>query len=110
MRSAVHDVLPPQVRRSLAKFGSDLGLARRKRGLTAQMMAERVGVARATFDRVEHGDPSVAVGVYAMAAFVLGLGTPLADLVDARTDEEGLLLEAERLPKRVRPKTKPKAS
>ena len=42
MRSSVLDTLPPRVRRSLAKFGADLAVARKKRRLTTQMMAERL--------------------------------------------------------------------
>ena len=33
MRSAVHDLMPPLVRRSLVKLGADLSLVRRKRTL-----------------------------------------------------------------------------
>ena len=43
------------------------------------------------------------MGAYAQALFVLGFGTPLAELVDQRNDEQGLLLELEHLPKRVTP-------
>ena len=82
MRSAVHDLLPLSVRRSLAKFVADLSLARRKRTLTASMMAERLGVSRATYTRSEKGDPSVALGAYAQALFVLGFGAILGDVID----------------------------
>ena len=109
MRSAVKDVLPPKVRRSLAKLGADLAVARRKRALTMQMMAERLGVAKSTYVRVEKGDPSVTMGVYAMAMFVLGFGEPLGQIVDPRGDEQGLLLDVERLPKRVRVKKEPRS-
>jgi DNA-binding XRE family transcriptional regulator len=109
MRSSVLDVLPPRIRRSLTRFGGDLAIARRKRGLTAAMMAERVGVAKSTYMRVEKGDPTVSFGVYAMALFVLGFGDVFADLADARHDEIGLTLDAERLPKRVRPRKTPTA-
>jgi hypothetical protein len=102
MRSALHDLLPPGLRRSLTKFGTDLARARRKRRLTVEMMAERVGVAKSTYARIEKGDPAVAMGAYAMVLFVLGFGTALGDLVDARRDEQGLLLDEERLPQRVR--------
>ena len=102
-------LLPPLVRRSLEKLGTDIGLARRKRLLTEAMMAERIGVARGTYRSVEAGDPGVGVAVYAMALFVLGLGAPLAKLADASTDEIGLSLDSERIPKRVRPKKKPQA-
>ena len=82
MRSAVHDLLPLSVRRSLAKFVADLSFARRKRTLTASMMAERLGVSRATYTRIEKGDPSVALGAYAQALFVLGFGAILGDVID----------------------------
>jgi transcriptional regulator with XRE-family HTH domain len=110
LRSAVHDVLPARVRRSLARFGADLAIARRKRRLTVAMMTERLGVAKSTYLRLEKGDPTVSLGVYAMALFVLGLGDALGDLVEPRRDAQGLLLEAERLPKRVRVKKRPTPS
>jgi hypothetical protein len=49
------------------------------------------------------------MGVYAMALFVLGFGDAIGDIVDPRRDDVGLLLDAERLPKRVRPKKVPTA-
>ena len=110
MKSAVFDLMPQRLRLSLAKLGGDIALARRKRGLTTAMMAERLGVARTTYVRVEKGDPTVAMGTYAMTLFVLGLGTPFADLADARHDDQGLLLDAERVPKRVRVRKTPRAT
>ena len=107
MRSPLHDLLPPAVRSSLMKFGQDLATARRKRHLTIAMMAERMGVAPNTYRRVEKGDPTVALGAFAMALFVLGLGGALGELADARRDEMGLQLDEERLPKRVRIKKSP---
>ncbi len=107
MKSAVLDVLPPKIRRALAKFGSDLSIARRKRGLTTAMVSQRLGISRSTYQRVEKGDPTVSLGVYAMALFVLGFGDVFGSLVDPGTDDQGLLLDVQRLPKRVRPKTEP---
>ena len=100
--SSLHDLLPPPTRRALAKLGQDLVTARRKRRFTVAMMVERMGVATNTYRRVEKGDPTVAMGAYAMALFVLGLGSALGDLVDPKRDEVGLQLDEERLPKRVR--------
>lgn len=102
MRSFLHDVLPPQTRRALAKLGQDLATARRKRHFTVAMMVERMGVATNTYRRVEKGDPTVAMGAYAMALFVLGFGNALGDLIDPRRDDIGLQLDEARLPKRVR--------
>ena len=107
MRSSLHDMLPPPTRRALAKLGKDLVTARRKRRFTVAMMVERMGVATNTYRRVEKGDPTVAMGAYAMALFVRGLGSALGDLVDPKSDEVGLQLDEERLPKRVRVKKTP---
>jgi transcriptional regulator with XRE-family HTH domain len=103
----MHDVLPGGLRRSLTKFGHDLAVARRKRHLTVAMMAQRTGLAISTYARIEKGDPSVAMGAYAMALFVLGFGEAFANLTDVRRDEEGLVLDEARLPKRVRIKKAP---
>ena len=110
MRSAVEDVLPAKLRRGLKKFGEDIGFARRKRRLTVAMMAERIGVAESTYLRAEKGDPKVAFGVYAMVLFVLGFGDAIAELIDPRKDDQGLLLDAERVPKRIRVKKSPTPS
>lgn len=106
MRSAVLDVLPGAVKHSLTKLGSDLATARRKRGLTVMAVAERMGVSKGTYLRVERGDPTVTLGVYAMALFVLGFGDAFGDLIDPSKDETGLLLDEERLPKRVHMKSR----
>jgi len=71
------------------------------------MMAERIGVAKSTYARMEKGDPAVAMGAYAMALLVLGFGEAMGDLIDVRHDERGLLLDEERLPQRVRPRKTP---
>jgi len=103
MKSTVAETLPPRVKRALAKLGADVALARKKRSLTSLMMAERLGVAKSTYLKVEKGDPSVALGTYAMTFFALGFDDVLGDILDARHDDRGLLLDLERMPKRVRP-------
>ena len=102
MRSSVVDTLPPKVKRALSKLGTDIAVARKKRGLTTAMMAERLGVAKSTYLKIERGEPTVAMGAYAMTFFVLGFDTALGEILDARRDDQGLLLDTERLPKRVR--------
>lgn len=109
MRSNSALRLPPPVRRSLLTLGRDISVARRKRRLTQQMMAERIGVTPFTYARIEKGDPATGLGVYAMALFVLGLGTPMAELAAQSTDAQAILLDTERLPTRVRPRKEPTA-
>lgn len=107
MRSLVHDILPSPARRALAKLGQDVAIARRKRHFTIAMMVERMGVSTNTYRGVERGDPTVTMGAYAMALFVLGFGAALGDLIDPKRDDVGLQLEEARLPKRVRVKRLP---
>jgi DNA-binding XRE family transcriptional regulator len=109
MQSSTLESLPPAVRRSLGKLGADIATARRKRNLTVEMMAERVGAAKTTYLKVEKGAPSVSMGIYAMALFVLGFGDAIGEFIDPRRDDVGLLLDVDRLPKRVRPKRAPTA-
>ena len=59
--------------RSARRMDGRSPCARRKRHVTTAMMCERLGVAKSTYVRVEKGDPTVAMGVYAMALFVLGV-------------------------------------
>ncbi|HXN36379.1 MAG TPA: hypothetical protein VN877_09420 [Opitutaceae bacterium] len=107
MHSSLFDLLPPPTRRALTKLGQDVATARRKRHFTVAMMVERMGVATNTYRRVERGDPTVAMGAYAMAFFVLGLGNPLGELIDPKRDDVGLQMDEARLPRRVRVKQSP---
>jgi len=94
--------LPLPVRRALTKLGADIKSARLRRRITMALMAERAFIARGTLQKVERGDPSVSLGVYATVLFILGLGDRLAILAEPSTDSLGLELEEQRLPKRVR--------
>lgn len=102
--------LPIPVRRALAKIGADIRDARRRRRIPTEMMAERALISRMTLNKVEKGDPSVTLGIYATVLFVLGMTERLADLADPKHDSVGLSLEDELLPKRIHtPRTsKPK--
>jgi DNA-binding XRE family transcriptional regulator len=109
MRSTVEDTLPPTVKRSLTKLGADMALARKKRKLTTMMITERTGVAKSTYFKLEKGDPLVALSTYAMTVFVLGFGDILGEILYPRGDDQGLLLDAERMPKRIRTPKPPRA-
>ena len=64
-------------------------------------MAERAMISRPTLVRVERGDATVAVGLYATVLFILGMTERLADIADASHDRTGLDLETEQLPLRI---------
>ena len=73
-------------------------------------MAERAFISRTTLGKVERGDPSVSLGVYATILFILGLSDRLSDLAEPSTESLGLQLEEERLPQRIRRSKKPEGS
>jgi hypothetical protein len=100
--------LPTPVRRALRKLGHDIRHARLRRRIPLAVVAERALTTQPTLIKVERGEPTVSVGVYATVLFVLGLGDNLATLADAARDAVGLGLEEERLPQRIRRRlTKP---
>ena len=65
-------------------------------------MAARLFISRSTLWRLERGDPTIALGTLATAAFVLQLHDRLADLAAPATDALALSLDERRLPKRIR--------
>ncbi|WP_174901466.1 helix-turn-helix domain-containing protein [Burkholderia pseudomultivorans] len=90
------------VRRALRKLGADIHDARRRRRLTMAVIAERAFTSRATLQRVEAGDPSVSIGIYAAVLQALGLLDGLQEVADAARDTVGLSLATAALPQRVR--------
>lgn len=99
--------LPPNaVRRTLRKLGQDIREARKRRGLTMEVVAERAFTSRKTLQRVEAGDHAVSIGIYASVLHALGLLDSLGDIADLRNDELGQTLSSANLPKRVRTRRK----
>ena len=96
------DSLPLPAAQALRKLGRDLALARRKRGISTNDMATRLFVSRDTLWRLERGDPTVALGTFATATFVLNLHDRLANLAAPASDEVALSLDEQRLPQRIR--------
>lgn len=90
------------VRRSLRKLGQDIRDARRRRGLPAAVVADRAFTSRPSLYRVEQGDHTVSIGIYAAVLQALGLLDELDQIADPSRDAVGLALATEKLPKRVR--------
>ncbi len=94
--------LPLPVRKALRKLGADISAARRRRGITTTLLAERAFIDPRSLARVEKGDAGVSIGIYATVLFVLGLADRLNELADVAHDPLGRSLADEQLPKRVR--------
>jgi transcriptional regulator with XRE-family HTH domain len=86
----------------LRKLGENIHEARMRRRLPMSVVAERASTSRPTLSRLEKGDPSVSIGVYAAVLQALGLLDDLALLADPARDSIGRQLSKEALPKRAR--------
>jgi transcriptional regulator with XRE-family HTH domain len=93
--------LPLPVRRALKKLGSDIREARLRRRIQTTVMADRLQISRPTLRKLEQGDPTVGMGAYATALYVLGMVEHLADLADIARDPVGQQLSSEALPQRI---------
>lgn len=93
---------PIPVARTIRKLGHDIRDARRRRRIPVAILAQRASISRTTLNKVEKGDATVSIGIYATVLFVLGMVDRLADLADPRHDTVGLALEEEHLPQRIR--------
>jgi transcriptional regulator with XRE-family HTH domain len=96
--------LPLPVRRAVRKLGRDIREARLRRRIPAAVLAERASISRTTLFKLEKGDPGVSIGIIGTVLFVLSLDDRLTEIADVRRDEQGLALDEERLPKRIRPR------
>jgi transcriptional regulator with XRE-family HTH domain len=72
--------LSPRLAQACSHLGQNIRIARQRRRLTMQMVAERAGISRVTLSKIEHGDASVTLGAYASVLFVLGLEQQLETL------------------------------
>ena len=70
MRKAAYNILP-NTQNILQTMGEQIKLARLRRNLTVELVAERAGISRASLWKVEKGDPSVAMGIYAAVLHAL---------------------------------------
>jgi transcriptional regulator with XRE-family HTH domain len=89
-------ILLPGPEKILTELGVNLKLARKRRKLTRNLVAERAGIARSTLQLIEDGNPGVAMSRYLQVLFVLGLEKDLlrvaADDLPGRKLQDAALL------------------
>lgn len=94
-------VILPQTQAILTAMGEQIKMARLRRKLSVELVAERAGISRATLWSVEKGAPSVAIGIY--AAVLHALNNMDKDLLHiAKDDVLGRKLQDLDLPIRKR--------
>ena len=94
-------IVLPKMQKLLSQMGEQIRLARLRRHLPAELVAERAGVSRQTVTAIEKGSASVAMGAYAALLHALG-GLEQDLLLIAKDDELGRELQDLDLPQRKR--------
>jgi len=84
-------ILFPKHKEVLKQMGENIKLARKRRKLTQEQVAERADIVRSTLYLIESGNPSVAIGSYFNVLRVLGLQDDFLKL--AADDEFGRKLQ-----------------
>lgn len=94
-------IIMPKTREILEQMGEQIKLARLRRKLSAQLIAERAGISRQTLNAIEKGSSTVAIGSYAAVLHALN-NLDNDFLLVAKDDEFGRKLQDLELPTRKR--------
>lgn len=98
-RSKISQAPPAAVEHSLLQLGRNIHIARLRRKLRLEDLAERVGISRYVMSDIEKGKPTTAIAAYFGAIWALGLSEDLFSIADPERDLEGKALESARAPK-----------
>lgn len=98
--------LLPKHSRLLSGVGENVRLARLRRKLSAQQVADRAGISRTTLQKVESGDPSTALGNLLQVLIVLGLENDFFTLAEndplgRKLQDAGLTVTRKRAPRKT---------
>ena len=99
-------LLLPKAKRILAEVGENIKLARLRRKLSSEQVAERANISRPTLSSIEKGSAGVSIGSYLQVLMVMGLQNDMLAL--AKDDELGRKLQdanmktRKRAPKRTK--------
>lgn len=96
--------LPAAAEVALQRLGKDLAVARKRRGESLREWAARLQVSVPTLMRLEKGDPTVSMGVYATALWLLNRHQALAQAADPKEDLAALEAEVQQAQRRHQPK------
>ena len=98
-------VIMPKGKKILMRLGENIKLARLRRKLGAEQVAERAGISRATLWQIEKGTHTVAMGAYFQVLFVLGLESDFLKLAEddqfGRKIQDAGLIPKSRAPKNI---------
>ena len=97
-------MLSPKTNKILTRLGENIKLARLRRKLSSEQVAERANISRPTLTAIEKGSPTVSIGSYIQVLFVLGLADDFLKVANddelGRRLQDAKLIVKERAPKK----------
>lgn len=97
-------IILPKNLRILTILGENIRLARLRRKLSSEQIAERAGIGRMTLWKIEKGAPTVSMGSYLQVLFILGLESDLQQVAAndplGRKLQDAKLIIKERAPRK----------
>lgn len=102
MTQVTADTVPREILRRLEVLGERIRIARVRRDMGTQELAQECGIGRRSLYRIETGDAGVALGTYLTVLWKLGMLDTVQGVANPDEDEHGKILEAVRRPARVR--------
>jgi transcriptional regulator with XRE-family HTH domain len=87
--------LTPATLSALETLGAHLAVARARRRESLATRAKRVGVSVPTLSKMENGDPTVSLGAYAQALWLIGRDGELARIAAPEFDRSALELNVD---------------
>jgi transcriptional regulator with XRE-family HTH domain len=97
-------ILTPRSARLLEGLGERIKLARLRRKLSTEQVAERAGISRATLWQVEKGSATPSMGAYFMVLFTMGMEKDFEKLAQddelGRKMQDAALITKKRAPKK----------
>ena len=99
---AVTTTTPLEVTTAIQRLGENIRLARIRRRMSQEELAQACDITRKTLYALEKGNAGTTVGTVFTVLWKLGLMNTTTALANPDTDEHGKILEAARRPKRAR--------
>lgn len=85
-------IISPSIQRILQRMGEQIKLARLRRNIPVEIIADRAGLGRTTVWAIEKGSPSVSMGAYAKTFHAIeGMDKDL--LLICKDDKKGRLMQ-----------------
>jgi DNA-binding XRE family transcriptional regulator len=102
LMGTIRHMITLEVATAAQRLGTNIRLARIRRGMSQQALADACDITRKTLYALEQGSPGTSLGTAFSVLWKLGLLDTASALADPDADEHGRILEAARRPERAR--------